>query len=68
MVGLLYQSYISVSVSTPVHKVSENSLLSNHVELVLTTTDMVGLKDSFLPPSSSATVGIVFESVRDLLS
>jgi len=30
--------------------VSENSLLSNHVELVLTTADMVGLKDSFLPP------------------
>lgn len=57
-----------MSVSTPVHRVSENSLLSNHVELVLTTADMVGLKDSFLPPSSSATVGIVFESVRELLS
>ncbi len=57
-----------MSVSTPVHIVSENSLLSNHVELVLTTADMVGLKDSFLHPSSSATVGIVFESVRELLS
>lgn len=57
-----------MSVSTLVRKVSENSLLSNHVELVLTTADMVGLKESFLPLSSSATVGIVFESVRELLS